>query len=152
MSSQTKHWASRPLARTVETCSVRLSRVSRWVRAQSIALQSRFIVCPVLYQEKKEMEHLTGHYSVDGTLSFERLASDKLHERMGGSLQIVGAIREHGIVALGLETTTQPLNPFVFEDGCSEREVRGDILLVATDEDGNPCDVDVEDIVAIINR
>ena len=80
--------------------------------------------------------------STASEIRFVQLEHSKLHETLGGSLQIVGCVGVD-IVALGLEDAEgAPLNPFVFPDGMCEPEVRGDILLVGVDADGNGVDID----------
>jgi hypothetical protein len=80
---------------------------------------------------------------VDGSQSYFQSAHSKISEYLGGSLQIIGAIPNTGIVATGLRSSDSDMN----QNGLSFIEpCQGEVVLIKTTEDGTPCDIYQEDI------
>lgn len=62
----------------------------------------------------------------------------------GGSVTFVGAFPHHELVAVALRDATDAAkNPL---SRLLEEEVKGTIVLVRSDKDGNECDVDVQSV------
>tara|TARA_Y100000389_G_C17261488_1_gene413245 strand:- start:252 stop:560 length:309 start_codon:yes stop_codon:yes gene_type:complete len=63
-----------------------------------------------------------------------------------GSPTIVGARPENDLLLLGIDQTTLnlPLNSFpLFDSFNKDDELRGNILIIKTNEDGDPIDIDI---------
>ena len=84
---------------------------------------------------------------VDGKAEIVDWPHEKVCEKMGGMITFVGGIDALQVFALALQTpdSTMQTNPW-----CTDREVflelpvHGPVLFIATDEAGEPMDVDAD--------
>jgi hypothetical protein len=85
----------------------------------------------------------------DGTLEEVDCNRENLHEIMGGALTFVGALPESNIVALGLEAPEPTVNTFPFPSDTFDLPIRGDVVLVKTDEFGYDVNIVLTDMPMI---
>jgi hypothetical protein len=87
----------------------------------------------------------------DGSYDEVDSTQREAHEVLGGPVQIVGAIDELNVVAAGLRDNDDlHANPFCGDKDRFEDDVRGPVLFVASDAQGDEIDVNVEVLINVI--
>lgn len=79
----------------------------------------------------------------DGTFCAVMISHEKLHVFFGCDITFVGALDEFGVVAVGKSEQTEKdvINPFCQNEEFFEKNVRGNVLLIGSDEEGVACDI-----------
>ena len=84
-------------------------------------------------------------WRTDGTMENIRLAHRKVHEYLGGRLQIVGAVSEIDAVAVALQDASEPNKHL--PDSCFEPDTCGDVVMVRTrGPNAIPVDLFISDV------
>lgn len=85
----------------------------------------------------------------DGTSSCVDVNMNRLHEFMGGDISFMGTIN-CDIVVVGLSCSENlDTNVYSFPESC-ESTICGDVLLVETDDEGNPVDMRYENVTRFV--
>jgi len=81
------------------------------------------------------------------------LEHEKLSEILG-EITFVGAISEENVFAIGSlnVSTDSPLNEFCSSDEYFEKDVRGTVVLIGSDNNGNSCDICVENVLLLLKN
>lgn len=77
-------------------------------------------------------------------------AHEEVSQRLGGSITFVGAVPELHVFAVGLSECGEVNRHCVDERIFLQLPVHGPVVFVATDDDGEPMDVDVEGLASVI--
>lgn len=87
----------------------------------------------------------------DGSVHDVVLEYDNASTFLGGPLQIVGAVNVLNAIAVGLqECDNLSKNAFAFPSERFEREIRGTVLIIATDDNACQIDLFVKDFLKCI--
>ena len=104
-------------------------------------IDNKMSVCSLLLRENGDQEEL-------------QCAHEEVHSKLGGKITFVGGIPTVNTFVVGLkDAETLPINTFCLnEDIFMELPVKGPVVFVATDEDGEPVDVDIAYVKHLLIR
>lgn len=84
----------------------------------------------------------------DGTLRKRIADQTKLHDELGGDVTFVGGIDDLHVFAVGRRTprADDALNPLCSNAAHFDAPVKGDVILIGSDANGNAQDVDLDGV------